>query len=132
EGQLPVGPAAAQPIAHAVGDGAAATVPGAQLREAALAKVPQGGAQGLKPGLRGLRGLRGHRHLRERGRTCISYEAPCTSVPGRSGAVRSQGQDEAPETTPPRSEEHTSELQSRFDLVCRLLLENKKHKSNTT
>src|SRR5699024_6945197 len=24
----------------------------------------------------------------------------------------------------PRSEEHTSELQSRFDLVCRLLLEN--------
>src|SRR5699024_11811550 len=25
----------------------------------------------------------------------------------------------------PRSEEHTSELQSRFDLVCRLLLANK-------
>src|SRR5438067_11958403 len=25
----------------------------------------------------------------------------------------------------PRSEEHTSELQSRFDLVCRLLLEKK-------
>src|SRR5437868_8962216 len=34
--------------------------------------------------------------------------------------------------TPPdrkgRSEEHTSELQSRFDLVCRLLLEKKKKK----
>src|SRR5438067_6580695 len=30
-----------------------------------------------------------------------------------------------------RSEEHTSELQSRFDLVCRLLLEKKK-KNNTT
>src|SRR5438067_10804490 len=28
--------------------------------------------------------------------------------------------------TPERSEEHTSELQSRFDLVCRLLLEKKK------
>src|SRR5699024_11284721 len=28
-----------------------------------------------------------------------------------------------------RSEEHTSELQSRFDLVCRLLLEKKKAKS---
>src|SRR5699024_12171517 len=28
--------------------------------------------------------------------------------------------------SPPRSEEHTSELQSRFDLVCRLLLEKKK------
>src|SRR5437868_7645402 len=30
-----------------------------------------------------------------------------------------------------RSEEHTSELQSRFDLVCRLLLEKKK-KNKTT
>src|SRR5699024_12412594 len=28
-----------------------------------------------------------------------------------------------------RSEEHTSELQSRFDLVCRLLLEKKKFKT---
>src|SRR5699024_11730426 len=35
-------------------------------------------------------------------------------------------------TSPPigsRSEEHTSELQSRFDLVCRLLLEKKKNKT---
>src|SRR6266536_5403079 len=30
-----------------------------------------------------------------------------------------------------RSEEHTSELQSRVDLVCRLLLEKKKHKEYT-
>src|SRR5699024_11853629 len=30
-----------------------------------------------------------------------------------------------------RSEEHTSELQSRFDLVCRLLLEKKKKKHST-
>src|SRR5699024_12450794 len=30
-----------------------------------------------------------------------------------------------------RSEEHTSELQSRFDLVCRLLLEKKNQKPNT-
>src|SRR5699024_11304618 len=29
-----------------------------------------------------------------------------------------------------RSEEHTSELQSRFDLVCRLLLEKKKNMNN--
>src|SRR5438309_7208596 len=29
---------------------------------------------------------------------------------------------------PPRSEEHTSELQSQFHLVCRLLLEKKKKK----
>src|SRR5699024_11796421 len=33
---------------------------------------------------------------------------------------------EALEKTQLRSEEHTSELQSRFDLVCRLLLEKKK------
>src|SRR5699024_11548213 len=30
--------------------------------------------------------------------------------------------------SPPKSEEHTSELQSRFDLVCRLLLEKKNKK----
>src|SRR2546422_4688360 len=30
-----------------------------------------------------------------------------------------------------RSEEHTSELQSRLHLVCRLLLEKKKNKKNT-
>src|SRR5207249_8662675 len=31
-----------------------------------------------------------------------------------------------------RSEEHTSELQSRFDLVCRLLLEKKNSQPTTT
>src|SRR5699024_12431209 len=31
-----------------------------------------------------------------------------------------------------RSEEHTSELQSRFDLVCRLLLEKKKLKNQNS
>src|SRR5438067_4726489 len=35
-----------------------------------------------------------------------------------------------PEAATTRSEEHTSELQSRFDLVCRLLLEKKKKKIN--
>src|SRR5207249_11537214 len=34
-----------------------------------------------------------------------------------------------PAASPCRSEEHTSELQSRFDLVCRLLLEKKKKKA---
>src|SRR5699024_12202757 len=34
-------------------------------------------------------------------------------------------------TDPQRSEEHTSELQSRFDLVCRLLLEKKKKITET-
>src|SRR2546422_7482462 len=31
-----------------------------------------------------------------------------------------------------RSEEHTSELQSRLHLVCRLLLEKKKHEQSST
>src|SRR2546429_6043297 len=31
----------------------------------------------------------------------------------------------------PRSEEHTSELQSRLHLVCRLLLEKKKYRDHT-
>src|SRR2546421_7816679 len=33
---------------------------------------------------------------------------------------------------PERSEEHTSELQSRSDLVCRLLLEKKKYTSTSS
>src|SRR5699024_11389375 len=39
---------------------------------------------------------------------------------------------EANLTIHPRSEEHTSELQSRFDLVCRLLLEKKNNTKNKT
>src|SRR2546422_5339788 len=35
-----------------------------------------------------------------------------------------------PPVAPRRSEEHTSELQSRLHLVCRLLLEKKKKKNN--
>src|SRR5690349_22220171 len=35
-------------------------------------------------------------------------------------------------TMPKRSEEHTSELQSRRDLVCRLLLEKKKKTTRVT
>src|SRR2546429_4212561 len=36
------------------------------------------------------------------------------------------------EVSPARSEEHTSELQSRLHLVCRLLLEKKKKKDERT
>src|SRR5699024_12725649 len=42
-------------------------------------------------------------------------------VPSSSGATSSGPRSSA------RSEEHTSELQSRFDIVCRLLLEKKKY-----
>src|SRR5438067_3887739 len=42
-----------------------------------------------------------------------------------------RGNASIPQLLPSRSEEHTSELQSRFDLVCRLLLEKKKKQSIT-
>src|SRR5438067_9801564 len=48
--------------------------------------------------------------------------------PRRSFLEKSTGTVTANCTVPSRSEEHTSELQSRFDLVCRLLLEKKKKK----
>src|SRR5438067_4350719 len=47
--------------------------------------------------------------------TTVRY-LPATISTGLTGAQSSV-----------RSEEHTSELQSRFDLVCRLLLEKKKN-----
>src|SRR5216683_7434363 len=53
----------------------------------------------------------------------VSGSAPVrspTELPGCVAAV--------PDSNPNRSEEHTSELQSRSDLVCRLLLEKKKKK----
>src|SRR2546421_6409393 len=61
--------------------------------------------------------LRGDRHAPPPGRTprlltrCPRGKARRARLLGRRG---------------PRSEEHTSELQSRSDLVCRLLLEKKK------
>src|SRR5260370_26607583 len=58
--------------------------------------------------------------FRSTGRTSRSWNrAPPTSCPrSRSSGPRSSGWS--------RSEEHTSELQSHLNLVCRLLLEKKK------
>src|SRR5690349_24095810 len=56
----------------------------------------------------------------------------------RGGAAHHRRADPRPAGLPgdhqrrARSEEHTSELQSRRDLVCRLLLEKKKNKRRTT
>src|SRR5438034_3252947 len=61
----------------------------------------------------------GHTRPRTRAR------ASGARAPGRAGA--STGARRAP-----RSEEHTSELQSHSDLVCRLLLEKKKKTKNNT
>src|SRR5207247_3663098 len=46
-----------------------------------------------------------------------NYGGPLIDIQGRVLGI----------LVPLRSEEHTSELQSRVDLVCRLLLEKKKH-----
>src|SRR6266849_9850413 len=46
--------------------------------------------------------------------------------PGRGPPASPGGNSWAIASSPTRSEEHTSELQSRVDLVCRLLLEKKK------
>src|SRR5438309_7752626 len=46
--------------------------------------------------------------------------------PACSGPRRMVGSSSAIQRSPTRSEEHTSELQSQFHLVCRLLLEKKK------
>src|SRR2546422_8380969 len=54
---------------------------------------------------------------------------PRTLTPHRSLRSLSRPSVRAPRE---RSEEHTSELQSRLHLVCRLLLEKKKKKKHTT
>src|SRR6266511_5620703 len=51
-------------------------------------------------------------------RSCCRRAGPCSCTGGARPGVRS------------RSEEHTSELQSRENLVCRLLLEKKKKQTN--
>src|SRR3712207_7619185 len=65
---------------------------------------------------------------RERGRRASAGSAP------RRGAARAtaQGSDRAHRRRWGRSEEHTSELQSRQYLVCRLLLEKKNTISKQT
>src|SRR2546428_8344789 len=62
--------------------------------------------------------------------TTLFRSSPC-SLPGayggKAGRIRSAVRDHAQSgRRHSRSEEHTSELQSRSDLVCRLLLEKKK------
>src|SRR3712207_7444520 len=63
-------------------------------------------------------GLRGDRPARARGRAAARAARARRRVTRRGGGVR-------------RSEEHTSELQSRQYLVCRLLLEKKKEPVTT-
>src|SRR3712207_8708815 len=59
-------------------------------------------------------------------RTCAARPAP-PWPPARAWSGRSRSSATTPRSTCSRSEEHTSELQSRQYLVCRLLLEKKKN-----
>src|SRR5436305_8971744 len=67
-------------------------------------------------------------------RAALTVAAGMLLLPGGlfSGTASAQSLvlPEAVEATRSRSEEHTSELQSRPHLVCRLLLEKKKKKKN--
>src|SRR6266496_1919182 len=60
-----------------------------------------------------------------------SVSAPSCTRPSRPAAVRRSARTRRQRTTARRSEEHTSELQSRRELVCRLLLEKKKKKKRS-
>src|SRR5699024_12741729 len=60
----------------------------------------------------------------DRGAAAKKTEAPAALITDTGGV------DDRSFNQSARSEEHTSELQSRFDLVCRLLLEKKKEKYN--
>src|SRR5207249_10863288 len=83
------------------------------------------------------RSLRHHTQIhplsgnQQRTDSCITHETRCfrkrrvrANRPHVAAHHHSQGPQDCAAL---RSEEHTSELQSRFDLVCRLLLEKKKH-----
>src|SRR6266511_5396407 len=101
-------PVAAQPAEHALRDEAAHR-PGAEGR-----RRRDGAAVGPVP--------RPPRH-RERRRHRLSR----AHLPRPRDQLEDPREDPRRRLRPPRSEEHTSELQSRENLVCRLLLEKKKN-----
>src|SRR5690606_41434935 len=80
-----------------------------------------------------------HGDASTRNSTAARRSAPAASASGRPRCGRAPGGAPAPRRSrndispsknrkrSPRSEEHTSELQSRENLVCRLLLEKKNH-----
>src|SRR5438034_8872943 len=69
--------------------------------------------------------------------TLLMLRSPGSSRLGHRPPVRHRQTSRCPRPLPrsreaSRSEEHTSELQSHSDLVCRLLLEKKKNKTTNT
>src|SRR5690606_39333685 len=75
--------------------------------------------KGMKPGWRN--------RLRREGSGCkMTSSEDCVSADDTSGGGFRQAAVQVTVLSHHRSEEHTSELQSRENLVCRLLLEKKK------
>src|SRR2546422_7941556 len=63
--------------------------------------------------------------------TIIDGAGKATDIKARIESIRQQVEEATSDyDKEKRSEEHTSELQSRLHLVCRLLLEKKKNKTN--
>src|SRR6266540_5801660 len=130
---LRVAPAASRGRPRPVGCGAAATRGGtAAARPPATRRTARTPSHGTgadaSPGRRRLASIRGRpaRATAERTRSCLARSPPRRSParperPGRRPCPCPSGRS--------RSEEHTSELQSHHDLVCRLLLEKKKKKT---
>src|SRR5690606_41845305 len=72
-----------------------------------------------------------HAHMKVRGGGGSAASANTSSVGSTPPAYRASRPDAPPSPSGEgRSEEHTSELQSRENLVCRLLLEKKKTNRN--
>src|SRR6267143_2712460 len=67
-------------------------------------------------------------HLLETG---LRAAHPSTPFPERATSLQARRWPASQDAHSGRSEEHTSELQSQFHLVCRLLLEKKKKKTYT-
>src|SRR5204862_8307452 len=68
----------------------------------------------------------GIRDARSIARSWRRFRLAVRPICRRHGDIAAPKQSMIEELSNPRSEEHTSELQSRRDLVCRLLLEKKK------
>src|SRR5207248_9562498 len=68
--------------------------------------------------------------FRSRGLVAALRAADVERLAGDDGQVVAAGVHHGIGVVDPRSEEHTSELQSPYDLVCRLLLEKKKKNEN--
>src|SRR5437867_7188009 len=71
-----------------------------------------------------------HQHDPARRRASFGALASCDSRRSRRAEMNNQRRPGSYRAL--RSEEHTSELQSPYDLVCRLLLEKKKKKKQQT